>query len=573
MALNISDLGNFIETPRQSAITNQFQQFTNTNYELAFLSEPVSELIENSNPTNQTTTMTTTAEIHNDEGFTTVTNRRKKRQRTLSDSSSEEESVHLMDTTNSQNTKTRHQLLLLSNNSRTTDLTQMYTTQHIAYVLHKEGAPPVHIKKCGKGFLVSANDKGYLQTIKTLTNLQGNQVKYVVPNWEKQIKGVINFDSDLDDDDLKLCMNKANTYNPDTTILEINRIKSKGKNTKAIILTFKGTTLPTNICFGGLMGVKVNPLLKKPTQCTRCFEYSHSTKDCKNKQHCTRCSYDCHTYEQCTYKMFCAFCVEYGHSSISNKCPYKQKLIRGLNKHKYANQQTVTPKQKFNFNPPNSSSPKHTTQTEEQTFSQKTVPTSEERKAAMLQRIEQSILTDIRTRHNVTETPKTPNQTRQTYANIAKERKQNQRQEQTRRTQNQQPTKSPKITARQLKFTQNNKEDLRTKLNNNQDQINKTLNRSSTKAIDKLIEFITQVAINIIPSNTVEDHQRKLKRIYNLAISKGLYHNTFENMQNCIYVNKKPQPKQNRDNRSSYNSNRYTSRYSSYNSNRYTSRY
>ena len=232
----------------------------------------------------------------------------------------------------------------------------------MAFQLHKQGVPAVTIKKCGKGYLITTELKGYLDIIKSITTINSINIKYATPNWETQTKGVIKISPDIDEQDLQLCVQKANEYNRQQIITNAQRIKKNQQNTNSVIITFKTTQLPERIDFAGFKNIRVEHLLKKPTQCTKCFSYQHSTQSCKERQHCTKCSASNHTYDKCRARLYCLFCEERGHSPLSNSCPHKQSKIQSLNKHIYkVNPKPTTQKvHKLNvtFNPPNSSSPK-----------------------------------------------------------------------------------------------------------------------------------------------------------------------------------------------------------------------
>jgi len=78
-------------------------------------------------------------------------------------------------------------------------------------------------------------------------------------------------------------------------------IKTRNEYSKAIIITFRGSTLPNFVDIPGeSTETKVIPFKSKPMMCSKCLQYNHTKKYCRQQSHrCRKCSEEGHSVGEC----------------------------------------------------------------------------------------------------------------------------------------------------------------------------------------------------------------------------------------------------------------------------------
>lgn len=112
-----------------------------------------------------------------------------------------------------------------------------------------------------------------------------------------------------------------------TNVRKFTKIVNGTKmNTASMVLTVKGTVLPTHIYFGFLR-CEARAYIPSPMLCYNCFEYGHSKGKCGNETACQNCSMT-HPVEKdsegrpspCSKPAFCKNC-QGNHNPSNKKCP------------------------------------------------------------------------------------------------------------------------------------------------------------------------------------------------------------------------------------------------------------
>src|SRR5215469_5176702 len=88
-------------------------------------------------------------------------------------------------------------------------------------------------------------------------------------------------------------------------------------NTSTMILTFKGTYLPSYI-YAGYMRIKVRAYIRPPRRCFKCQKYGHFQSTCKQKETCAKCGKDKHEGD-CSDPTKCVNCKG-DHAAYDKKC-------------------------------------------------------------------------------------------------------------------------------------------------------------------------------------------------------------------------------------------------------------
>src|SRR5215469_976864 len=93
-------------------------------------------------------------------------------------------------------------------------------------------------------------------------------------------------------------------------------------NTSTMILTFKGTHLPS-YTYAGYMRIKVRAYIPPPRRCFKCQKYGHFQSTCKQKETCAKCGKDKHE-GGCSGPKKCVNC-EGDHAAYDKECPRLKK--------------------------------------------------------------------------------------------------------------------------------------------------------------------------------------------------------------------------------------------------------
>ncbi len=481
-----------------------------------------------------------TSEDQFQNGINQNTKKRKVRhnhQTNLTDTSVSDESQISIQQPNPQSpAKEPIEILLLPTN-KDISLSRTYNINQVSKLLDEQGYPPSRLRRVGQGYLLTTNDKHYAQTLKSISKVGNIHIKAVTPNWQNQIKGVVRWEKDFSDTDIQNAINKANRSKKQAEILTFSRILSNSNPTASIILTFKGTTLPTCITFGGRLDMKVEPLLRKPTICTRCLQYGHTKTACQNAANCNKCGYAGHDYQNCRYGKYCIHCNTPGHTSLSYTCPIKKGKIQNLNKHNNrpsklidksihiprARQQTRAPANTYSpanspHRRPRSSTPTtpETSYNEEQQFSKKTIPNmdspnTQNKLQKTLDRIEQNFRA---------ETAKTNSATQPVKSNLTV-------------TLNNNQTKRKVVQNKSTQQTSNNSS--HSKLHTQSTQKNNTQLTNT----NNMVEFITKILLTLTPEYTNHQKQKLVYNIFITATDQQLYSSNLDTLKVAVGLPRK----------------------------------
>ncbi|XP_055614570.1 uncharacterized protein LOC129760914 [Uranotaenia lowii] len=106
------------------------------------------------------------------------------------------------------------------------------------------------------------------------------------------------------------------------------KVDGKTQPTNTLVLTLRGTTVPTHIRFGFIQA-QTRPYYSRPMICLQCGKLGHTKKHCKNETACLNCGEE-QTHPNCELPPNCVNCQD-AHPSNSRSCPaYKeeQDIIR-----------------------------------------------------------------------------------------------------------------------------------------------------------------------------------------------------------------------------------------------------
>lgn len=92
--------------------------------------------------------------------------------------------------------------------------------------------------------------------------------------------------------------------------------------TSTCLITVQGTTIPEFFHFGYIR-VRTRPFYPSPLQCANCHRFSHTKRNCKEKQICSECSLEHEPKTPCLAVAHCINCKG-PHSSRARECSVKK---------------------------------------------------------------------------------------------------------------------------------------------------------------------------------------------------------------------------------------------------------
>jgi len=485
------------------------------------------------------------SQTQSNDGFTKVRSRKQKRRRLLNDHDGSycerlsDTSTEISDMSGVSQQSSLHiseyptQLLIHAVIS-SVSLSRTYSQDVFTHLLNAQGLPPTTIKRVGNHYLATVPDRHYYETLKSITHINKVKITTAIPHWLKEVKGVIRWDPQIDDDTLKEAVEDVNSVRNQPQIINFDRIKINTKPTPSIILTFATTTLPQTISFGGDPQKLVEPLLRKPTCCNRCLQYGHTIKNCPNAEVCNKCGYTGHSYKSCQNNKYCIHCNKSGHTSLSFLCPIKKQKVNNMNKHNKQPSRLLGNAKKpayetrhARFNHTNNSQldgeherPRSSTPKKSQAASN--IPTPRQPTPPMLRQTHTSkLLKEFErvTQDQITQPKRYPGPSRQPQPLRTK-------------SNSSQNNRSLNVTInRQYKPTNNRQRRPSNNKQNNSVRCDNMLQNSSLTAISQLIEFIAETIIISMPYATTSEKNDCIYKIFQAASNRGLYNNSLHSMK------------------------------------------
>lgn len=159
---------------------------------------------------------------------------------------------------------------------------------------------------------VDVQHAGALTTLRSVTDLDGIQVRSYIPLGSDVVTGVI-YDVDVAilNNDLPILVKPAN----DEVIVDVTRIGSS----RCVKIAFRGKHLPSHVKVGHFRHA-VRPFIPKPLQCRKCMKLGHVSSVCENQAACPRCA-EPHAADECSATvMKCSNCRG-SHEASSKNCP------------------------------------------------------------------------------------------------------------------------------------------------------------------------------------------------------------------------------------------------------------
>lgn len=166
--------------------------------------------------------------------------------------------------------------------------------------------------------------------LKEMTKLiDGSEIKISEHARLNQVRCIVTCHSVADLSDEELTEEMA-----DQGVIEIRRIGKSNARSATMVVTLRGTVVPTELYFGYDL-CRTREYKQAPMQCYRCYEYGHTKARCpaKSEELCRNCSQP-HPIQKddqgktiCTAPAHCRNCNG-GHSPTSRTCPkYREEEI------------------------------------------------------------------------------------------------------------------------------------------------------------------------------------------------------------------------------------------------------